>query len=189
MFAQAVIFNDIGEKVNNKVLLDFAQYKRTTSPSRFFSNKGGFQSEMVEYEEDVQQLIYEIEQHFPEIITAYGLKENVKLAVDSMWININPPYSYNSNHVHPGVFISGSYYIKVPNKSGSLYFVNPSQLQPLFTRQDLIKEYNPLNSLRWNVDPEPGQLLLFPAWIEHGVTQNLSEEDRISIAFNIRIIE
>ena len=33
-----------------------------------------------------------------------------------------------------------------------------------------------------------GSLLMFPGWLEHGVTQNLSNEDRIVISFNLKLI-
>jgi uncharacterized protein (TIGR02466 family) len=187
MFAQSVICDQIEDEVDNQQLIKFAYNLAYNSPSRSFSNKGGFQSCFIDFEPEVQQLINQIEQTFSTIKEIYGLNDETRLSVDSMWVNVNPPFSYNSNHIHPGMFLSGSYYLKVPENSGSIYFINPSQLQPLFTRQDLIKQYNPQNSLRWSVPNTVGQLFIFPSWIEHGVSQNLSKEDRISIAFNIRI--
>ena len=38
-----------------------------------------------------------------------------------------------------------------------------------------------------SVDPVDNQLIIFPAWIQHMVEPNMSEEDRVSIAFNIEI--
>ena len=35
--------------------------------------------------------------------------------------------------------------------------------------------------------PTEGKLLAFPGWVTHGVGQNISDEDRISFAFNINL--
>jgi uncharacterized protein (TIGR02466 family) len=37
------------------------------------------------------------------------------------------------------------------------------------------------------IEPEEGKLLLFPAYLQHAVEENLSNEDRIVISFNINI--
>jgi len=33
--------------------------------------------------------------------------------------------------------------------------------------------------------PEVGRMYVFPGWLEHGVEENLSDRDRISISFNV----
>ena len=46
-------------------------------------------------------------------------------------------------------------------------------------------KYNEYTSDIWNIIPEEGKLVLFPSWLEHEVDQNLSQEKRISISFNL----
>ena len=36
----------------------------------------------------------------------------------------------------------------------------------------------------WSYPPVAGRLMLFPAWQAHGVRENMTNEDRISISFN-----
>ena len=38
-----------------------------------------------------------------------------------------------------------------------------------------------------NVNPNEGDLLIFPSYLHHSVEENLSGEDRIVISFNISI--
>ena len=45
-----------------------------------------------------------------------------------------------------------------------------------------IKTYNELSSEAVTIEPEEGKLLLFPAYLQHSVKENLSDEDRIVIA-------
>ena len=33
--------------------------------------------------------------------------------------------------------------------------------------------------------PEEGRLYVFPGWLEHGVEENRSDRDRVSISFNV----
>lgn len=34
-------------------------------------------------------------------------------------------------------------------------------------------------------EPVPGRLILFPAWLQHGVEPNLSDADRVVVSFNV----
>ena len=39
---------------------------------------------------------------------------------------------------------------------------------------------------KFSIVPEEKTLIIFPSWLQHWVTPNLEEEDRISIACNFR---
>ena len=42
-----------------------------------------------------------------------------------LWGMINPPGSRNNVHTHPYNYLSGVYYLKVPQNSGNLVFLEP----------------------------------------------------------------
>ena len=44
---------------------------------------------------------------------------------------------------------------------------------------------NEINSNTWGIEPKEDMLIMFPAHLPHRVNQNLSEKDRISIAYNL----
>ena len=47
-------------------------------------------------------------------------------------------------------------------------------------------DHNQYNSeLWWWLPSEEGRLYIFPSWIKHLVEPNMSDEERISISFNI----
>ena len=50
-----------------------------------------------------------------------------------------------------------------------------------------IGELNELSTNIVRIKPEEGNLLLFPSYLHHSVEENLSDEDRIVISFNIDI--
>ena len=170
--------------IDNLNLEMFAQDQMRTTDGRKYSNRGGWQSNFLDESPELVPLVVEINNRLEALRNTIGFKDELNLKVDSMWININHPYSYNSLHIHPNSYMSGVYYVKVPENSGNLVLKHPTRLQSLFTPPDVLKGYNENNSSTWNISPEAGKLVIFPSWIEHEVTQNLSGEDRISIAFN-----
>jgi uncharacterized protein (TIGR02466 family) len=182
IFANLLIQDNIN--LDNDKLVQFAHKIKINTDGRSFTNRGGWQSRFVELEPEVQGLISEINDRLDSLRQVIKFKKNTKLKVESMWININLPYSYNISHVHPGSYISGAYYVSVPENSGNIEFKHPSNLQPIFTPRDSLEEYNAFNSSKWVITPSSSQLIMFPSWLEHGVSQNLSDEARISIAFN-----
>jgi uncharacterized protein (TIGR02466 family) len=100
-------------------------------------------------------------------------------ALDTVWYNITPTGGHNENHVHPGSFISGCYYIKKPPLAGNLVIYDP--------RKGSQCSREPEHLARGSIQVIKGQegdIILFPGWLEHSVEPNRDKEDRISIAFN-----
>lgn len=179
---------DMLADIDNDKLQSFAYNLQNGMKSRSFSNKGGWQSDFIEHELIVQPLIEEIDRRLESLRDTLKYRDETSLNVESMWFNINKPYSYNSLHSHPGSYLSGVYYIKVPSNSGNISFRHPSALQPIITSHNAFKEYNNINCSKWFEEPAAGKFILFPSWLEHEVSQNLSNEDRISIAFNTQFV-
>ena len=171
-------------EINNTDLEIFAQELQRTTDGRKYTNRGGWQSEFIDEMPEVQLLVEEINSRLDALRFNINYKDELNLKIESMWVNINHQYSYNAPHIHPDSYMSGVYYVKVPEYSGDLVLKHPSNLQPIFTPRDVLKSYNEQNCSKWNISPQAGQLVIFPSWIEHEVTQNLSGEDRISFAFN-----
>jgi uncharacterized protein (TIGR02466 family) len=110
------------------------------------------------------------------------------------WANVNRLGDYHDPHNHPHCYLSGTYYVQVPTDRA-----------PLRTRSDVrpgcITFYDPrgpavnMGAIRGDpyiepehtVEPRPGQILLWPAFLMHFVHPNLSETPRISISFNVML--
>ena len=102
----------------------------------------------------------------------------------NMWANINPPGGSNQPHVHPNCLYSGVYYIKSNINSGRLRLYDPRPGIQLI--MPVRKSGDPGKSL-WrdvNLDPIPGRIIIFPAWMWHAVEPNESNDIRISVSFN-----
>ena len=103
----------------------------------------------------------------------------------NMWANINPTGATNAPHIHPNSHFSGVYYINTNPKCGVLKIADPrpgaQSVMPIR------KSGEPPKHL-WRdvfINPIPGRLIVFPAWLWHSVETNESDQLRISVSFNI----
>ena len=102
----------------------------------------------------------------------------------NLWININGYKDFNLRHTHENSIISGVFYVKAPDKSSKITFYHPA-FKLMVREWNINMKHNHYTSSVWSINPQKGKLLLFPSWLEHEVSPNLSQESRISISFNI----
>lgn len=149
------------------------------NPQVQISNVGGYQGHGFNNEE------------FTEAIKAAipPIKVNSKydFEVDKIysWVNINSKGHSNAIHNHKVPFgdtlWSGVFYVQVPENSGDIVFLDSRS--GIVDVNDYL--YNDGPSNYYSITPEAGQMLLFPSWLMHYVTPNESDQERISIAFNL----
>lgn len=147
------------------------------------SNAGGWQSGEFNWDNlnYFDGLLFEkLQNSIAKCFTQFNMRNNVNATFKNFWINVNPPGSYNYAHIHPGAQLSGIFYVKVPLNSGAIVFDNNlAQLNPLSQfMDDQGSDYHEVN-------PVEGQTLIFNSYVQHSVNINKSNENRISIAFNI----
>jgi uncharacterized protein (TIGR02466 family) len=103
--------------------------------------------------------------------------------ITGCWANINPKGGLNTRHTHPNNFLSGTYYVQVPAGASRIVFDDPRpQAMTMLPR---MKKYNKFVGNEIGVEVKAGRLVLFPAWLSHGVPANPDELERISVSFNI----
>jgi uncharacterized protein (TIGR02466 family) len=145
------------------------------------SNTGGWQS--VPFNKSIsietEKLINQISDKLEKIYKDYGINRTPKLL--NYWININSPGNYNISHNHTLSFFSCVYYVKVPPNSGDL-IIERSDDSAYFIQY--FEEMNQYGAQAIIFDSGNNKLLCFPSWVKHSVGQNLSNDTRISIAFN-----
>lgn len=97
--------------------------------------------------------------------------------IKSAWsVRLNSS-GFHINHVHPEGWLSSAFYVRTPKDlqglEGALKFGEPGPPTfPPLREEHLVK-------------PEPGMLVLFPAYMWHGTVPFASEEKRLSCAFDI----
>tara|TARA_B100000579_G_scaffold3568_1_gene2748 strand:+ start:3630 stop:4202 length:573 start_codon:yes stop_codon:yes gene_type:complete len=159
---------------NESLARDIYNFKEN-NPSQIYSNVGGYQGDLFEHQAWAEMIAQNCPQRSDKPLTDLNIYP---------WVNINPKGAYNRRHVHmdTSIFLSGVYYVKVPENSGNIRFYDPRG--PLMhVQRD--HEYFSDSIVCHEIEPYDGLLLYFPTWFEHDVTENETDEDRISIAFNV----
>jgi uncharacterized protein (TIGR02466 family) len=124
-----------------------------------------------------------ISRNFLEVL---GLDPNMDLIIEN-WLNLNNKLSGHYHHEHYKSVVSGVLYLETDSESGNLIFCDPvktrTQAQAYNTTKRLAT--NQYNFQTVTVKPEAGKVVLFESWLTHAVETNTTDNDRISIAFNV----
>ena len=119
-----------------------------------------------------------------------GVDHDLDWAVQA-WPNVNRFGDYHNLHNHPHCWLSGTYYVAVPpsgplpegrsdrNPNAISFFDPRPQANMLAIRGD------PQVDPEHRIQPESGDLRIWPAFLHHLVHVNLSQQARISISFNV----
>ena len=111
------------------------------------------------------------------------------------WANINRAGHGNEFHTHPGCYWSGTYYVDDggigadPSLGGEFEMQDPRGVAPAMYAPLLCFATPGGRSAGASelIRPRAGLLVLFPAWLSHGVRPYRGDRMRISIAFNLSL--
>ena len=112
------------------------------------------------------------------------------LVLGNMWTNINYPGCFNKDHLHPNAHWTGVYYIQTPKNCGRLHLEDPRAASNMMMPDQLSVDKIPERLWKSvNYEPAEGKLMMFPAYLNHGVNVNESKLKgekgwRISVSFN-----
>ena len=134
---------------------------------------------------EIKEFTNLVEKHFIYFKEKFSIQDKHNFFFKNAFVNINPPNGYNIPHMHPDCILTGVYYFEAPNNSGNLVLKHPSQCKGLDDYS--YKYYNCFNSTLFNIQPSKGKLYIFPNYLEHYVEPNNSNENRVSMSFNIGI--
>lgn len=149
-----------------------------------FSNPGCFRIDKPNINigwlfDEISVLLSEAVKFYQQEDRIFSKLEINKDAIVTWWANINQPGSRNTFHTHKEDEFSCVYYLQ-GTETGDLRFPNPANLlgdcskTSPFTRDFLFA-------------PNDGDLILFPSWLPHEVEPNLSNKERINLAFNFKV--
>ena len=181
------IFDTDGFDEFKNNLIDYA-YKLREEDSKGFniSNRHGWQSrgfDLTNMNDLLHGTILQGLSSFPSIKNTTEMRA-------SAWININGPGAYNILHSHPNSHLSGVMWIKAPKDCGVISFDNPNGHQTYTEINSYNQEFNDqffIHHSYW-LPPIEGRMIIFPSHLQHEVKENNSNEDRISVSFNITLI-
>ncbi|WP_332777221.1 2OG-Fe(II) oxygenase family protein [Polaromonas sp.] len=103
--------------------------------------------------------------------------------ITGCWATVLARGASHKLHSHPNNFLSGVYYVRTCEGADTINFHDP-RLQASVIRPP-VTELTAENTDQVVVRVRDGTLLLFPSYLEHSVDANKSDNERISISFNL----
>ena len=169
-------YEEINEKIRNK-LKELTADKPVLKPGK----KWQTEQELHKLEEfqELTAFIYD---------ATKGVLDFLKVVYDDFeitgcWANISAIRSGHIHHTHPNNYLSGVYYVQADKGANTIQFDDPRPQTTII--KPTVTELSAENTRSAVITVEEGTLVMFPAWLQHSVPPNMSDRERISVAFNI----
>ena len=152
------------------------------------SNQGGWHSPMFDISNDklAKKFAIIFENYVKKTVEEIGWSyDSDRVKIEAMWSIINKKGDFNIAHNHPNSYLSAAYYVKHPEKSGNIKFFDPREQKNMWYPK--IINYTEISAPIVEITPKEGDLLIFPSYLYHAVSENLAKDDRIIVSFNTGI--
>jgi len=100
------------------------------------------------------------------------------LTLTSGWANVNRGSNINVEHFHHD-WAAGALYLQTPEMGAELWLADPRP------RKSVAAQSAPDHHAAAVQNLGPGEIVMFPAWVPHGVPPTNSAEPRVTVAFNV----
>jgi uncharacterized protein (TIGR02466 family) len=173
LFETLIVSHDC--ECDNETIYQEVKQHQNKVESVKLSNNGGYQGHYFESNSFFDLVAQVLPRRSDKPIVSFDLQS---------WVNINFNFSWNDIHTHDddGVLISGVYYVATPDNCGNIRLYDPRFLKGI---NNYDKYYCEDRGNYITIPPKEKMILMFPPWLPHMVEPNLSNHERISIAFNV----
>jgi uncharacterized protein (TIGR02466 family) len=185
-----------GAPALNRALTETVLAREAAHPSVQHSNLGGWQSswDFPSWGGQAGDTVLRTAVALANRMTAdrQGKPVDIKWRVNA-WANVNRAGHGNEFHTHPGCYWSGTYYVDDggigddPSLGGEFEMQDPRGVAPAMYAPMLCFASPGGRSAGASelIRPKAGMMVLFPAWLSHGVRPYRGSRLRISLAFNL----
>ena len=106
-----------------------------------------------------------------------------EFTITGCWANIAAKGGSHIAHTHPNNYLSGVYYVQTQKGADHIVFDDPRVQRAVISPR--VRELNETNAPKVVMGVQEGLLVMFPSWLVHSVGFNTSDQERISVSFNI----
>jgi len=182
IFSDSILLDTIVDNKLENLIKCILDEEEKTNPNNQISNYGGYQTKNI-WNEDVCRPILKKASNL--ILKNYNFHD-IQFQMLNLWINKNYQNNFNKPHNHSLSDFSGVYYIDVPEKNGELIFYRGDRTNQMMNIQKNLKGKD--FSEDYVIQPLKNQLIIFPSHLQHMVLPHFEQKARISISFNIKVI-
>jgi uncharacterized protein (TIGR02466 family) len=112
--------------------------------------------------------------------TVFNSSNDVRLKITQSWLTLTGKNQTHHIHTHPNSVVSGVLYINLAAHDGINFYRDMDSMWFELIRQ----EETYYNAGQYFIQAEPGELLLFPSHVRHGVPPVQEDIQRVSLSFN-----
>lgn len=155
----------------------WGQNQQWSSGTHQLSNKGNFEDCIITSEK-MSNIKRSIMHHAGNYMSHMNVRPDYKSAISSSWLTLTNTGLHAHIHDHGTSHISGVYWYKTNGNDGNIVFRNA--LKAL--------KCNPIGASFAHENefvPEEGRIVMWPSFLDHSVNENKTDNDRISLSFNI----
>jgi len=148
-----------------------------TSTDKFILENKKYSSLKQKISKEINNYLYDL----------FQINKKTSFYITNSWCIKHEKNDKSFIHDHTNSLISGVYYFNTPKNCGNIIFERNRYTNNLFSSTlslDLNK-LNNFNSYHYSVEVKEGMLLLFPSHLLHFTEENLSNEQRCSLSFNV----
>ena len=124
------------------------------------------------------ELFLRVENYFERIVTP---KYNVSPYITQSWINWTDMNGSHHMHAHSNSIISGVLYLNADRRYDNITFFKHNNYQNL---RIPTSNYHDFNSESCTFPVHTGEIILFPSFLSHEVSQKIGDNSRTSLSFN-----
>ena len=135
----------------------------------------------IKYPEETKEVVEFVEKAAKEYWKSCNYHQGLEPFVFQMWANVTPKGGFIDSHLHGNMPFTGVLYVDASPEQGNLIIENPMEMV-LMTQPISPDIKYPIGT---EIEVQTGDLVMFPGYIRHSVKPNLSDRQRLILAFNI----
>lgn len=171
---------DLRDAICTRILAALADIRRDTPPLK---QGQGWQSAQDFHQHEAMRELVPCIDHCAAGILRFLCIGKVDYEITGCWATVLAPGASHKLHSHPNNFLSGVYYIRTGEGADTINFHDPRKQASVI--RPPVTELTAQNTDQVVVRVREGTLLLFPSYLEHSVDANGSNDERVSISFNL----
>ena len=163
-----------------RILAALVEMRRELSP---LAHGRGWQSAQdLHRRDELRELVSCVERGATSVLRFLRIGDDA-FEITACWATVLAPGAAHKLHSHPNNFLSGVYYVRTLAGADTINFHDPRRQSGVI--RPPVVELTAENTDQVVLRVRDGTLLLFPSYLEHSVDANASEDERISLSFNL----
>ncbi len=205
IFPLTIYQSKIGiEKNEKKKLISIIKDMKVNSKNIEYYNKVGSWTgdtqgfENLHHNPDFINFHKEVKKKIVEYLNVLNIDQNqLDIYVQRSWATISDGKEHIDKHSHLQSHISFAYYLKKSKEDSKINFYDDKRHNelipglfesPTANRRKILKKIDLHNSSSISIDPEEGDIVIFPSKTPHSTEPNVLNSERISISADITLI-